>query len=173
MFLTSNLLSMHQYTLYLPLRRLLPFILLPRGFMGISANSESWKDAGAWANTAHMPSLLQSPHYQIVALCNSSVEAARAAIRSHAFPESTKAYGSLDDLAADPDIDLVVSSVNVKKHYGLIKQTLLAGKDAIVEWSLGESLVGAEELTLIAQEKSCATGKVCPSGGQDKRSAHI
>ncbi|KAH6677162.1 NAD-P-binding protein [Halenospora varia] len=82
--------------------------------MGISANSESWKDAGAWAITAHMPSLLQSPHYQIVALCNSSVEAARAAIRSRAFPESTKAYGSLDDLAADPDIDLVISSVTRK-----------------------------------------------------------
>jgi predicted dehydrogenase len=105
------------------------------GFMGISADSESWKDAGAWVNTAHPPYLLSTPHYQVMALCSASIEAARAAIKSHNLPETTKAYGSPQDLASNQDVDLVVCSVNVKKHYHLIKPSL-AGKD-VVEWPLG------------------------------------
>lgn len=130
------------------------------GFMGISSNSGNWKDAGAWANMAHMPYLLKSPYYEIVALCNSTVAAAEAAIKSHGLPETTKAYGSPEDLAADPNVELVICSVNVKKHYDLIKPALLAGKDAIVEWPLGATLKEAEELTLIAKEKGCKTGVV-------------
>lgn len=82
----------------------------------------------------HMPYLLQSPQYQIVALCNSSVEAAQAAIKAHGLPESTKAYGNPEDLARNEDVELVVCSVNVKKHYEVVKPALLEGKDVIVEW---------------------------------------
>lgn len=123
----------------------------------MAANDLSWKYAGAWANTAHLPYLLQSPHYTITALCNSSLETAHAAIASHNLPASTKAYASPEDLAADPGIDLVVCSVNVKKHYALIKLALLEGKDVIVEWPLGASLAEAEELAVIAKEKGSKT----------------
>jgi predicted dehydrogenase len=99
------------------------------GSMDISANTESWKDAGAGANTAHFPYLLQSPHYKIAALCNSSVEAAKLAIIS----AETRIYGNPEDLTADPDVDLVVCSVNLKKHYELVKPVLLKGKDIFVE----------------------------------------
>ena len=128
--------------------------------MGISSNLGDWKNAGAWANMAHMPYLLKSAHYEIVALCNSSVEAATAAIKVHGFPKSTKAYGSPEAMAADSNIELVICSVNVKKHYELIKPSLLAGKDVIVEWPLGANLQEAEELTLIAKEKGCKTAVV-------------
>ncbi|KAJ9668453.1 hypothetical protein H2201_001501 [Coniosporium apollinis] len=127
------------------------------GFRGISANVGPRTDAGGWAKAAHLPYLRKSSLYEIVALCNTSVETAKAAIRSHGLPELTKAYGSPEGLAADLDVDLVVCSVNVQKHYNLIKPALLAGKDVIVEWPLGANLKEAEELTLIAKETGAKT----------------
>ncbi|CZR64811.1 uncharacterized protein PAC_14710 [Phialocephala subalpina] len=105
-------------------------------------------------NTAHLSYLLQSPHYTIATLCNSSLTAAYTAISSHNIPPTTKAYASPEDLALDSDIDLVVCSVNVRKHYALIKPALLAGKDVIVEWPLGASLAEAVELAGITKEKA-------------------
>jgi len=107
-----------------------------------------------------MPYLLKSPHYEIVALCNSSVEAAAAAIKAHGFPESTKAYLSPEELAVDHSVELVICSVNVKKHYDPSKPSLSAGKDCIVEWPLGANLKETEELTQIAKEKGCKTAVV-------------
>ncbi|KAF4626523.1 hypothetical protein G7Y89_g11635 [Cudoniella acicularis] len=133
------------------------------GFMGLSTTNldASWKYAGAWANTAHIPYLLANPStYTITALCNSSLSAAQSAISHYNLPPSTKAYESLSDLAADPDIDLVVCSVNIKKHYALIKLALLAGTDVIVEWPLATTLEEAEELTSIARKKGCKTAVV-------------
>jgi predicted dehydrogenase len=47
----------------------------------------------SWAQYAHLPYLQKSPHYEIVALLNSSVESAQAAIKQFDFPAQTKAYG--------------------------------------------------------------------------------
>lgn len=46
-----------------------------------------------WAAAAHLPYFKASPHFEIVALLNSSVESARAAIQKHELSASTKAYG--------------------------------------------------------------------------------
>ena len=67
------------------------------GFIGLSSNQ-------SWAVWAHLPYLKDTSKYSIVALCNSSVESAKAAIQAHGLPSGTKAYGSPEDLAADPDV---------------------------------------------------------------------
>ena len=121
------------------------------GFIGLTATP------GAWANNAHLPYLSQSPHYKIVALANSSVGAAEAAIKAHSLSPDTKAYGSPADLAADPDVDMVVVSVNVARHYELIKPALEAGKMAYVEWPLGNNTAEAEELAQLAKAKNLKT----------------
>lgn len=109
---------------------------------------------------AHFPYLSQSPHYAITALCNSSIECAQEAIKLHNLPPSTKAYAAPEDLAADPNVDLVVVSVKVSQHFRLVKPALLAGKDAFVEWPLGANLAEAEELLALAKEKGvrCVVG---------------
>lgn len=56
------------------------------GFIGLSKSG--------WAPNAHLPYLKASPNYEIVALCNSSVESASAAIKQYELPQSTKAYGN-------------------------------------------------------------------------------
>ncbi|GAP82862.2 putative oxidoreductase family protein [Rosellinia necatrix] len=80
---------------------------------------------GYWASVSHLPALRAIPeHYEIVAVCNSSTESANEAIKQFDLPESTKAYGSAEDLANDSSVDLVVVCVGVGKHFKLAKLAL-------------------------------------------------
>ncbi|KAK7998412.1 hypothetical protein PG989_006452 [Apiospora arundinis] len=100
-----------------------------------------------WAPIAHLPYLKATDKFEIVAIQNSSVESAKDAIKLHGLPESTKAYGSPEDLANDPNVDLVVCSTRVDRHKECIVPSLKAGKDVYVEWPLGKSLADAEEIS--------------------------
>ncbi|KAF2876681.1 oxidoreductase [Massariosphaeria phaeospora] len=120
------------------------------GFIGLSSTQ-------SWAVWAHLAYLKASNKYEIVALCNSSLESAKAAIKAHGLPESTRAYGTPEDLAADRDIDLVVCSVRVDKHYKTLLPSLKAGKDIFCEWPLAKDAKEAEEMLAIAKEKGVKT----------------
>jgi predicted dehydrogenase len=97
------------------------------------------------------------PNYEIVAVANSSIESANRSIRHHGLPSSTKAYGSALDIAKDPDVDLVVVSVNVKDHFALTKPAIENGKNVFVEWPLGATTAEARELTELAAAKGIKT----------------
>ncbi|KAH8897424.1 putative oxidoreductase [Thozetella sp. PMI_491] len=112
---------------------------------------------GCWASVAHLPTHLNSPEYEIVAVCNSSTESAQKAIVLHNLPPSTKAYGNPADIAADPNVDLVVVTVHTQKHYELARPALLKGKQVFVEWPLGASLAEAEELAGLAETAKLKT----------------
>jgi predicted dehydrogenase len=101
--------------------------------------------------------LRTSPHYQILALCNSSLESTKAAIKAHDLPAETRAYSSPEELAADKDLDLIVVSTRVDTHYGLAKTALNAGKNTFVEWPLGSNASQARELVSLAKEKGVKT----------------
>ena len=124
--------------------------LIRVGFIGLSAS-------GSWAAGSHYPYLKDSTKFRIVALCNSSKEAAQAAKEKYNLPATTKTYDSPADLAADPDIDLVVCSVRVDKHYETLKPCVEAGKDCFVEWPLASNLQDAQELARLSKEKGCRT----------------
>jgi predicted dehydrogenase len=113
--------------------------------------------AGVWATNAHLPYLLSSPKYEIVALANSTIASAQAAINFHNLGPNTKAYGTPEDLANDPDVDLVVVCVKITQHYNLTKPAILAGKDVFVEWPLAANIAEAEELTALAAAKGVKT----------------
>lgn len=112
---------------------------------------------GLWAAKAHLPYLLASPHYKITAVSNSTTASAQASIDYHNLGPSVKAYGSPTDLAADPNVDLIVVSVRVASHYALTKPAIKAGKDVFVEWPLGATTAEAVELTKLAEEKGVKT----------------
>jgi predicted dehydrogenase len=95
--------------------------------------------------------------YEIVALSNSSVEAAEASIKKFDLPKTVKAYGSATDLANDPDVDLVVCSVRVDKHHSTLLPAIEAGKDVYCEWPLGADPQQAKELLQKAEEKGVRT----------------
>ncbi|EED16694.1 oxidoreductase, putative [Talaromyces stipitatus ATCC 10500] len=128
------------------------------GFIGLSSKKQdAYLGPGSWGALAHLPYLLSSPDYNIVALANSSEEAARKAIKAYNLPVTTKAYGSGEEIAKDPDVDLIVISVVVMKHYELVKPALLAKKQVFVEWPLGATLDESKELAALAKENGVRT----------------
>jgi predicted dehydrogenase len=126
------------------------------GLLGLS-DAKHMMRAGAWAVFAHLPALRALPNYEIVAISNSTVESARRSIAANGLPDTTKAYGSAEDLARDPDVDLVVVSVNVAKHYMLTKPALLQKKAVYVEWPIGATIAESEEMTELARENGVRT----------------
>jgi len=122
------------------------------GFIGLSKTG--------WAPGAHLPYLKESDKYEIVAICNSSVESSQEAIKTYSLPASTKAYGNPEDLAKDPNVDLVVCSVRVDRHLATTGPSLKAGKDVYVEWPLGKSLADAKELLRLKNEGGVKTAVV-------------
>jgi predicted dehydrogenase len=129
------------------------------GIIGLSSatGEATASPGGGWAAGAHLPYLLASPHYEIVALCNSSIDAANIAVKKYELPTNTKTYDNSEDLANDPDVDLVVCCVRVDRHYKLMKPVLEKGKDAFIEWPLAANFQEAEELTSIAQKSGSKT----------------
>lgn len=125
------------------------------GLIGLSTARDL--EPGSWAVSSHLPSILNSPHYTLAALANSTVESARNSIAAHGLPSSTKAYGSPEDLANDPDIDLVVVSVRVKRHFELTRPAILNKKDVFVEWPLGVTAAEAQQLTELAEANGVKT----------------
>ena len=109
----------------------------------------------SWAAVAHLPGLLSETgrsKFAIKGLLNSSTEAAKSAIETFKFPEDTKAYGSPEDLAADPDIDLVICNTRVDKHYETIIPSIRAGKDVFVEWPIAGKKEHIEEIVQAAKQ---------------------
>lgn len=115
----------------------------------------------SWASSAHLPYLLSArgrTKYNIVALCNSSLESAKKAIQTYGLDvEQTRAYGDPKALAADPDVDLVLCCTRVDTHYGLIKPSVEAGKAVFVEWPLTHDVVRSRELADLAVKKGIST----------------
>lgn len=66
------------------------------GFIGLGATS-------GWARSAHLPYLKESGKYEIVAICNSSAESSKEAIKLYGLPESTKAYGDPEGWSPIPN----------------------------------------------------------------------
>lgn len=61
------------------------------------------------------------------------------------------------DLANDPDVDLVVCSVRVDRHFQTVKPSLVAGKTVYVEWPLDRNAEVARELTALAVKHNAKT----------------
>ncbi|KAK4894858.1 hypothetical protein LTR27_006980 [Elasticomyces elasticus] len=136
------------------------------GLIGLSVAAKT-----SWASQGHLPYLLSDrgrERYKIVALLNSSADAARRAIADYKLGDDVKAYGSPSELAADANVELVVCTTRVDLHYDTIKPSLEAGKDLFVEWPLAENTQRARELAELALKKGVRTmvglqGRVSPA----------
>ncbi|KAL7931572.1 hypothetical protein V8C35DRAFT_323695 [Trichoderma chlorosporum] len=128
------------------------------GLIGLTVGNGQTLGSGAWGIAAHLLTYTNSPNYEIVALCNSSVDAAKESIAYHKLPVATKAYGSPEDIANDPNVDLVVISVHISKHHMLALPALKARKQVFCEWPLGATTAEAEEMAQLAEGLNVMTG---------------
>ncbi|KAI0132467.1 hypothetical protein BJ170DRAFT_249111 [Xylariales sp. AK1849] len=126
------------------------------GLIGLGTNGNSMSP-GAWGVAAHLRSIQGLAEYEIVAVANSTVESAQKSIAHHGLPADTMAYGSPEDIASDPNVDLVIVSVAVGKHFFLAKPALDKNKDIFMEWPLGATVAEAEELTKLAAANGVKT----------------
>jgi predicted dehydrogenase len=108
-------------------------------------------DGSGWGAGAHVPALRALPGLELRAVCTSLQETARAS--ADAFGAAL-AFDDVGEMAAHPDVDLVVVSVRVPRHRELVLAALEAGKPVLCEWPLGTGLAEAVELAEAARSRA-------------------
>jgi len=107
-----------------------------------------------WGQNAHVPALKALPNYELKAVCTSHEDTAKA---SAAAFGAERAFHRFSDMAAHPEVDLVVVCVRVPGHRELVVAGLQAGKSVFCEWPLGANLAEAEEMAGLARQRSLKT----------------
>ena len=84
------------------------------------------------------------------AVASRSKEKAENFAKKYSF---SKAYGSYEELADDPEVDLIYIATPHSHHFENSKMCLLKGKPVLCEKALTVNAEEAEELIKISQEK--------------------
>jgi predicted dehydrogenase len=117
------------------------------GIVGLSASR-------GWAAASHFPALASLDGYELRALSTSSAESARASGHKYGV-ELT--FGSAEQLAESPEVDLVIIAVKAPLHRETIVPAINAGKMVFSEWPLGINLTEAEDLAALARSRNVRT----------------
>lgn len=92
---------------------------------------------------------------RLVAVCDLIRERAEKAQAKNGIP---KIYDTMEELFADPEIDIVLNITRPYQHYAVSKAALLAGKHVYCEKPLGADLDEGLELAALAEEKGLFLG---------------
>ncbi|MDT5371581.1 MAG: hypothetical protein QOC62_6012 [Mycobacterium sp.] len=117
------------------------------GIVGLSASR-------GWAAASHFPALAALEGYELRALSTSSAESARAAGHKYGV---VLTFGSAEQLAQSPEVDLVIIAVKAPQHRETIVPAINAGKMVYSEWPLGINLTEAEDLAALARSRNVRT----------------
>lgn len=93
---------------------------------------------------------------QGLALCQAYAVGSRTQKKAAAFAARwniPKAYGSYDELIADPDVDLVYVGTPHSHHYDVTRQALMAGKPCLVEKAFMANYWQAEAVVQLARQR--------------------
>lgn len=104
----------------------------------------------SWAARAHVPALQALPDiFEIAGIANSSLASAQAAVAEMGL--SARAFASVAELVAAPEIDIVTVTVKVPPHFEIVKTAIAAGKHVYCEWPLGNGLAEAQAMADLAR----------------------
>lgn len=115
------------------------------GFIGVGAISGIYLE-----NITNM-----FPDMEVYAVYDLLEERAAAAQETYHIP---KRYTSLDQMLADPAVDIVLNLTRPSEHYAVTKAALLAGKPVYSEKPLAATIAEGQELAALAAEKGLALG---------------
>jgi predicted dehydrogenase len=107
-----------------------------------------------WGANAHVPALRALPHYELKAVCTAHEDTARASAAAFGVE---RAFHRFSDMAACPDVDLIVVCVRVPGHRDLVMTGLQAGKAVFCEWPLAANLVEAQAMAALARQRALPT----------------
>ncbi|CAL1712214.1 unnamed protein product [Somion occarium] len=130
-----------------------------------------------WASQALIPPIFTPPLsslYTLTALCTSSEASAKASVEKYSGLAGHPVKGYYgekgpEQLANDPNVDMVVVSVKIPDHLKTVTPAIEAGKKLFVEWTLGN---GARETEMIA-EAIRSKNLECLIGAQAKQSKTV
>jgi predicted dehydrogenase len=103
-----------------------------------------------WAAFTHVPAIRALPFFDLCAVSTSRPESAEEARREFGV---RLAFADPLELIARAEVDLVVVSVRVPRHFELVSAAIQAGKAVYCEWPLGNGLAEATTLTQLARAR--------------------
>jgi predicted dehydrogenase len=103
--------------------------------------------AGAIVNAGHLPAYRKAG-FNVVAVADTNVGAARETARQWDVPA---AYGSVDELLADPEVEIVDVAVTPDAQHEVASKAFASGRHALCQKPLAEDLAPAVELVGRAQ----------------------
>jgi len=111
----------------------------------MSASKVRWGVLGTAriARAQVIPALQQAQHAEVVAIASRELDQATAMARELGIP---RAYGSYDELLADPNVDAVYIPLPNDQHVPWSIRALAAGKHVLCEKPLGMSAMEAQSL---------------------------
>lgn len=96
-----------------------------------------------FAQTKVIPAMLQAEHTELVAIASRDLAKARTAAQKFGLP---KAYGSYEELLADPDIDVIYNPMPNHQHVPWTIKAMQAGKHVLCEKPIGLNVAEAQLL---------------------------
>lgn len=115
--------------------------------------------AGWWATFAHIPTLLQLPDVELVAIQTGTREQAEKIADDFRIPH---AYTSTAELLDNEDIAAVVVSSSAHLHYADARAALMRGKHVLIEKPMTITVAEAVDLTRIAADQGTQFLISCP-----------
>src|SRR3954470_8991530 len=102
------------------------------------------------ATTKVIPAMQQGVYCEFTAIASRNLEQAQAAAAQLGIP---KAYGSYEELLADPDIDAIYNPLPNHLHVPLSKLAMEAGKHVLCEKPIALTAIEAQEFLEFANER--------------------
>ena len=133
------------------------------GLVGADASGRGW------GPVAHIPALRSLDDVELVALCTSRPDSARAAGAAYGV---ARTYHDVAEMAAESDIDAIAVVVRVPLHHQVVMPALAAGKHVFCEWPLGANSREAAEMADLASAQGVVTA-IGLQGRQDPALTHI
>jgi predicted dehydrogenase len=104
---------------------------------------------GGWSRYGHIPALQSLPGFKVVALAGRNKDKVKQYADQYGIEH---AFGTAEELIAQPDVDLVVVLAPTPEHGRLSAAAVAAGKDVYSEWPLSTST--AESVAILEQAKA-------------------
>ena len=103
-----------------------------------------------WGVKCHLPAWRAVEGVEVVAICTSREDTAKAAAEANGIP---RAYWDYRELVADPEIDVIDVGTRPPLRYHMLKSALEAGKHVYAGVPFAANAIQAEELVRLAETK--------------------
>ena len=97
----------------------------------------------------------QDPRIKVTAVCSRTIEAAEAFINRNTLAEGAKIYTSVEEMAADPQVDAVYVGTPNQTHCQYTISALKAGKHVLCEKPLALNAAEGRRMIAAARESGC------------------